>query len=114
MTHNNCFYHHTTNPITTTGEITVKYVSIEMTIPNNRPVCYVPAPNPHKVSEHKGNKGLKDDQNVDQCSPEVPLREELKRETFEKRVKDKSQGPDGELPDTRSAGINTHSKLLKF
>uniref|UniRef100_A0A674AG31 Peptidase A2 domain-containing protein n=1 Tax=Salmo trutta TaxID=8032 RepID=A0A674AG31_SALTR len=79
----------------------------------NRPVRYVPAPNPQKVSEHKGNKGLKDDQNVDQCSPEVPLREELKREQFEKRVKDKSQGIDGELPDTRSAGINTHSKDVK-
>ena len=34
-----------------------------------------------------GGKRLKDDQNVDQCSLEVPLREELKREKFEKRVK---------------------------
>jgi hypothetical protein len=56
---------------------------------------------------------MKDDQNVDQCSPEVPLREELKREQFEKRVKDKSQRLDGELPDTRSAGINTYSKDVK-
>jgi hypothetical protein len=75
----------------------------------NQPVRYVPAPNTQKVSEHKGNKGVKDDQNIDQCSPEV-LREELKREQFEKRVKDKSQGLDGEMPDTRSAGINIHSK----
>ena len=45
----------------------------------NRPVHYVPTPNPHKVSEQKGNKGLKDDQIGDKCSLQVPLREELKR-----------------------------------
>uniref|UniRef100_A0A8C7I9A2 Uncharacterized protein n=1 Tax=Oncorhynchus kisutch TaxID=8019 RepID=A0A8C7I9A2_ONCKI len=55
----------------------------------NRPVHYVPASNPHKMSEHKGNEGLKYEQNVDQCSPEVPLHEELKRVTFDKSVKDK-------------------------
>jgi hypothetical protein len=57
---------------------------------------------------------LKDNQNVDKCSPEAPLREELKRETFEKRVKDKLQGLGRELPDTRSAGFNTHSKDVKI
>ena len=63
----------------------------------NRPVRYIPARNPHEVSEHRGNKGLKDDQKVDQCSLEVPRHEELKQDIFEIRVKDNSQGLDGEL-----------------
>jgi hypothetical protein len=78
MTHN-CFYHHTTNPITTPVELTVKYVAIEITIPTIDPFAMFLHPT-HTVSEHKGNKGLKDNQNVDQYSLEVPLREEIKRE----------------------------------
>ena len=64
MMHNNGFYHETTNPITTAGKITVKYVAIETTTATIDLFATFLHPT-HTVSEHKGNKGLKDDQNVD-------------------------------------------------
>ena len=78
MTHNNGFYHESTIPITT-AEITVKYVAIETTTATIDLIATFLHPT-HTVSEHKVNKGFKDDRNVDQCSLEVLLHGELKRE----------------------------------
>jgi hypothetical protein len=83
MTHNNGFYHKITNPITSAVKITVKFIVIKMTTTTIDLFATFLHPSKKQYQSTrvmKGNEGLKDDQNGDQCSPEAPLCEELKRE----------------------------------